>query len=601
MALVYDVPQEQLGSGVASPEGRNLGAEQAQRAGQASVKAGEAAQSIYLDFQNSVDTAMAKEMDNRLSEAIRTTLYDPEKGYLATKGKDALAARGAAEKALQEVLEGIEPALQNDVQKALFHQVAQQRMQAAAQQMDGHAMAQAKAYEEKESVARLEGAKGDMERAWFGWNKPGSLYQKNRAILESELLYLADSQGISEDSAQFKTMREKVYTEAHSNILSNMMSQGFAEEAKTYFDEAVKRGEISASVTDDLRERLEISGAATKADTLAEEVWNKATEGLGPHDAIKIYDINQEIRKRAGNDEKVQDLALAKIGALKNEWDAQQAEVRNQSIGNVWDMIDAGEQMTTIQKSKEWGNLTGLDRRQIEKDLHEERLRESQRKLSDSQRLLTELTVSDRLMGIRNWDLYQDMADPETLAKKSRNEVKALRPSLGRELTDDLLKKHEQLQKPGKLIEAKIDQDDFYTVAAELGLDPYSKNKAARRQLGSLKFYIERLIDKAQQAAGKELTREQKMELIKKEMSREVILERWGPDQSIPAMLLNPQNRSRVVVPPDKLGEIDDALREGFVETNGDPAFAPTDENRRRLYLKTHFPISLTLDQFGEE
>ena len=97
MALVYDQPTESLGSGVSSPTTQNEGAAAMQRGGKALVQAGVTANSIVMDYHNTIDTAVAKEMDNRFSDTLRTILTDPEHGYLNTKGEDAMKARGAAE------------------------------------------------------------------------------------------------------------------------------------------------------------------------------------------------------------------------------------------------------------------------------------------------------------------------------------------------------------------------------------------------------------------------------------------------------------------------------------------------------------------------
>ena len=128
MAMVYDLPtvdaSPQPSQQYAAPESKNFNAEQTHEMGNAVTKAGAAVLSIAQDMQNTVDTAAAKEMDNKLADVIRTTLTNSENGYLKTAGKAAVDGRANVEKALKDAVKGIGEGSENEVQTFMFKKAA---------------------------------------------------------------------------------------------------------------------------------------------------------------------------------------------------------------------------------------------------------------------------------------------------------------------------------------------------------------------------------------------------------------------------------------------------------------------------------------------
>jgi len=190
--------------------------------------------------------------------------------------------------------------------------------------------------------------------------------------------------------------------------------------------------------------------------------------------------------------------------------------------------------------------------------------------------------------------MYMTASDPNVLSKMSRAQVEALRSDIGMEATNQLLNRWDGLQKPGKLAEARMDQDDFNEVADRLGLKPYAphKNEKNKRALGTLKFRIEQLIDIEQDTTKRVMTRQEKMELMRKEMAREVLVNPgiFSRNFETPAILLNREKLNDVVVPKDKRAEISEGLRKMLDEYPGNPQFLQTEENIKRWYMKSVMP-----------
>lgn len=131
-----------------------------------------------------------------------------------------------------------------------------------------------------------------------------------------------------------------------------------------------------------------------------------------------------------------------------------------------------------------------------------------------------------------------------------------------------------------------MDTEDFNRYAQDLGLDPYNaKSAEKKRQLGDLKYRVEQIIDMAQRQKGKELTREEKGELMKGEMARTVTVGGFFSDDTVPVIQLTPEQVRKVVVPTADRQQILDALKTMYQRDPKNPLYAPTDDNVRRLYL----------------
>jgi hypothetical protein len=99
----------------------------------------------------------------------------------------------------------------------------------------------------------------------------------------------------------------------------------------------------------------------------------------------------------------------------------------------------------------------------------------------------------------------------------SENEIAALYPKLGVELTDALMRGKRGFDNPKKFAEAKIDDDDFKYFASEMGIDPFGKDNKAL--LGELRYKVENEIDLEQAAKGKTLSRPEKHTVMKRALT----------------------------------------------------------------------------------
>ena len=578
-----------------APRSENVAAEQGVQQGQAMMKAGSALTKIAQDLQDEVDTAAAKEADNRLADTIRASLYDPERGYMATAGKTSLTARTGVVQNLDEAIRQGEDGLATDAQKYMFRRAATARRQSALQLVDGHAMQQAKVYNIGEAKARMDGARLDGVANWAGWSDAGGIFARSKQLLLDEAATVAQLSGIPQDSAQYRQFLQGATTQFHKDVLDTMISGGFTKDAREYLSQAKKNNEILPDRYDELNKHVKIAATATEADNLAEDVFGKWAQGKGANAAIPLYDLEAEARKRAGDNEDLQKSAIAGIKERAASWNGQQAEYKAQNISGVWRQIDAGKSLRQIQTSQEWLGLSDTERHQVKKQMEEEAAVRANRAAAQSQKELAELQRQEHLNFLKNGDAYLTATDPTVLKNMTRAQVEAKRSIFGMTATQHLLDKWDSLRDPKKYGEAKMDADDFNAVATGLNLNPYSTNKGERAKVGALRFHVEQAIDLEQQGRKAPMTRQEKLEFIRKEMGKTVMLDTWGPfNQKKPALALTPADREKLMVPKEERAKIVTSLQTMYKQHPNNPLYAPTEANVRRLYLKAIAPGAAT-------
>lgn len=161
----------------------------------------------------------------------------------------------------------------------------------------------------------------------------------------------------------------------------------------------------------------------------------------------------------------------------------------------------------------------------------------------------------------------------------SEAQVQALLPTLGNDLTGHLMEKKRALSRPRAEADAKMDTEDFNHAADGLGLKPYDP-KTDRAALGELKYRVENLIYRAQEAKKEALTRAEKQELMRIEMARTVTVKPgfYSDPVAKPVIALSVEDIKRVIVPAADRAQIVEALKARNVP--------PTDDNVRSLYLR---------------
>lgn len=164
----------------------------ARQSGAGALAPGLADAGAMLDrWQADVDEARAKEADAAFANDLRTTLYDPENGYLNARGGDAVNRRAAVMQDLDRVyterLNSLSPAAREMAEQSL-----QARLDRAKLGIDTHAGDERISYLDGTSDARMQAAVNDAV------TDPAMLSQSLQ-ILRGEIVDKAERQGWSSE------------------------------------------------------------------------------------------------------------------------------------------------------------------------------------------------------------------------------------------------------------------------------------------------------------------------------------------------------------------------------------------------------------------
>ncbi len=376
---------------------------------------------------------------------------------------------------------------------------------------------------------------------------------------------------------------------AWSTTLHGVMVQKLARAdpaaAQVYYDKY--KGDISAQQQNALEAHLSQTSAVVDGSAAADGIW-KAMGPKADGQPVELDKMEAAAREQFKNDPTRQHAAIADIQQRAAAFNSAERERTAGKTNTVMDAYAKGASLTQLQRMPEYQSLPGQQRAQIQEHIRDRNHMLWAQGIEDRARL-------ENLQLKKAYPSFFQYSDPSVLTTMTRDQVRALQPALGNQLTEHLLNKWEAIQKPAAKLEARMDTEDFNHVADQLGLKPFQANTEDRkRQLGELKYRVEQMVDMAQQAKKSPLTRAEKMELMTSEMARTVTVNpTFGFEKQVPVIQLGEKDLKNVVVPEGDRAQIAAALKTMYEQTKS-PLYAPTEQNMRRLYL-THKSRAATL------
>ncbi len=344
---------------------RNAAPEQMQKFGEAAMRGAIALKNINDRLQDEMDDAATKEADNLLSDQLRSLIYNPETGYLSTVGKNALDSRMATLDGMNDAKQKVEQTLTTDMQRKMFAQVANRRLQTAMTQVDSHATQQAKVYGIAESKARATASVQDAVVNASSWRmkdedgKATGAYNLYKSTAISEMNSLANTMGLPADSAQRKELVLAATTQIAAEVVSGFVANNQAMEAKDYLANAIKAKEINPTKVDELQNLVKTAGEKDESLRLSMSIKGGLTAQLSTVDQMfKDGKISAAVR----------DATVQRIEHNHTRQKALQEEGNKAAMGSFqeWIIKNPGKRIIDAPANlynwaKGQGQLAGLD------------------------------------------------------------------------------------------------------------------------------------------------------------------------------------------------------------------------------------------------
>lgn len=322
----------------------------------------------------------------------------------------------------------------------------------------------------------------------------------------------------------------------HTTIIENLAVKDAAAARKWYKD---NKDEITSKDYAKIEKHLDTAGLAEKSQVEAVKIVSQYGPGqtAEAQKAIDALDVTAEEKKAI----------RAEVEHRHAILQADINQVNAASTGKIMAAYASGASLAQLKKMPEWGGLVDGGAAITEK-------------ITDRQHALAVRGDEDRAralrqLGLKNFAAYAAYSDPNVITAMSRDQISALLPSIGPELTQNLLTKKDSFTKSeDKVRTATIDTNDFNDIANRMGLDPFDKKKGGTElgALNELHVQIEGLIDRWQVQNGKEMPRADKRKLMEQELAATVVQRRTLlPNKTVPALMVDVAKDWEDVIVPE--------------------------------------------------
>jgi soluble lytic murein transglycosylase-like protein len=302
-------------------------------------------------------------------------------------------------------------------------------------------------------------------------------------------------------------------------------------ETKKYIPAVLKQSGIkigsTTSVENPLIANLPLAERITLMDTarenesaqIVESTASAVFDTYGPQtdtDAVELDLMNGHIdRVMAGNTPEERENAKALVSQYASAHMASASERTAARESGVWQQVLDGKSMGEIQASPEWGNLDGKAKASLIGQINSFRSAPT----SPAQ-----------------WAAYSDItSNPAELAAMSTQQILAMSPSLGQELTTQLIKDRAKLNTPQGLAKAKYDEDTFKVFASKAGLKVFDTkvNEREKEKIGQFKFAVENALEIKQEQLKRPLSEQEQQDVMSEVLSNKVYIDEVGRDPEV--------------------------------------------------------------------
>lgn len=534
---------------------------------------GEGWRKIAEKEREEADTIRAEEQVNKLY-AARTALIYGDQGALKVEGENVFKGDkpfvASYQAKYDEAVAALQGELANDNQRRKFFSVAGRLRNQVGEELMRHEAAQGEKYRDSvfqgvlansaEEMARSQEIADPAERAAREAELLGRVRDNARPFLSRK--------GFAGEHADVKA--RELESGLHEIVIKRLLEADNPSAAKDYYEK--NRAFIVEKDGGALRRQIEKDSRGLLVGNAAAEIWAR----LGPKadaDPVNLDVMAREADKIFPKDPDGRKLLVAELSERQRLHDYSARERQNGVVGGIWKQVLDRAPLATIRKSREFRSLDGAAQADMIAKI------ESYQKRNDN----------DPAAQMAKFAQYWAVAsDPQKLSTTSDAAIFAMAPTMGPELTKQLLvQKKNLLTKEDKVIEAKIDQDSFNFFAREAGLDvtpPPDSDKA--KVLGELKYRLETIVDAEQRrhTPPRPLSRQEKDGLIKK-LFTEVpvtVKQPWylgGGTTVENRRLFEVQHAQNIAIPATERQTIVDALKRGGVAN-------PTDAQIREGYIR---------------
>jgi len=241
------VNQDTFGAGIA---------QQQIRSAQSTSRTADQLFSTALHGREQYEKGVLRELDNNFSTHIRTTLNDPENGFLMKNGRLALDNKDSTIKSLADYRKELGKDL-NPRLKSAWDGMADARTNRALGRIDSHTMAQTDAYNKAQRDARIDNQVAEMATNMYDDKAINAAKQVGLIEIDDKLKDLGIDVNNPKDDDQkvmIKQARLAFTSKGHTEVIENLLAAEQDTRALEYYK--TNKEEIDPSTYDALENKL---------------------------------------------------------------------------------------------------------------------------------------------------------------------------------------------------------------------------------------------------------------------------------------------------------------------------------------------------------
>jgi soluble lytic murein transglycosylase-like protein len=267
------------------------------------------------------------------------------------------------------------------------------------------------------------------------------------------------------------------------------------------------------------------SARANESAQIVESTTSAVFRQFGPQsdtDPIELDLMNQHIDVlMAGRTAAERGTAKTLLKQYADAFKASASQRQAERVSGIWTNVLNGAPMSEIVDTPMWKSLNGTEQKKLITEINSFRTQPTQP---------------------AQWAAYEDIkSNPAALAAMSPEQILAMAPELGNELTTKLIQDRSKLNTPEGLAEVKYDEDSFKVFASKAGLKVFDSKigPVEKEKIGQFRYAVETAIDVRQAQLKRPLSRAEQEEVMAEVMSNTVYVNRWGRDPEVMMALVS--------------------------------------------------------------
>jgi hypothetical protein len=332
-------------------------------------QAGNAMMDIAIREKKTEDEAVVKRADIEYAARMRKILHDPGDGYLNALGERAVAGREAVTKQIEETnREFRERFAQEPARSRAWSMIEGARTESALGNVDVHASRQLQVFAAGQAEARAKAQIPDMvaNAATEGktdpeTGRPVGPFATAKATMLSEIQTFGEKTGKSQ--AEIDNLKKALLTDAHTQVIQDLVATKDAKRAQDYFKKYSERGEILADKQAEIKKVIDNELVRTSGLDLSMQIGATVKGG----ESAQLAEVDKQYKAGTISAE-VRDNAKTRI---EHDWSKRRSN-QNESdkfmMGSAqeWVLKNPGKSVLEMPSgvynwAKSTGHLAGLD------------------------------------------------------------------------------------------------------------------------------------------------------------------------------------------------------------------------------------------------